>query len=58
MGLHFQQLLGWYQVAHFKDFEGKKILVNRDLKLGIVKIAFAQKWVKMHGVYDWPQKRL
>lgn len=43
MGLHFQQLLGWYQVAHFKDFEGKKILVNRDLKLGIVKIAFAQK---------------
>lgn len=35
MGLHFQQLLEWYQVAQLKDFEGKNILVNRDLiKIG------------------------
>ena len=34
MRLYFQQLLEWYQEAHFQDFEGKKTVVDSDLKMG------------------------
>ena len=34
MRLYFQWLLEWYQEAHFQDFEGKKTVVDRDLKMG------------------------
>ena len=34
MGLHFEQ--GYYNtVPHFREFGGKKILVSRDLKMGL-----------------------
>ena len=36
MRLYFQQLLEGYQEAHFQDFEGKKTVVDRDLKMGRV----------------------